>query len=375
MTSLRFAHPEPIHQRPRIIPVFLPYHGCPHRCIYCAQHLQTGSGQCGQPIADDPTRASQNLSALEAIHAEMVQNLTELAATGAKNRGIAFYGGTFTALPTQWQQRFLDTARTFREDGTISHVRCSTRPDKAAKAHLQQLRENGLDMVELGIQSFQPDVLEQTRRGYPPATAVQACRAVRASGLELGIQLMPGLPGSGLAGWFRDIDQTRSLNPNVVRIYPCMVLDGTELGRAYLAGTYRPWSLARTLWAVSHALVLLWRRAIPVIRIGLAPEQSLFPAILAGPWHPALGHMAKSHALRDAIVQAMTGVHRHHHEKSPEQVHVLSREQPLRAWIPRRYAAEFWGHGREHARTWHRLGLPKANVHHWERPYFMISGP
>lgn len=349
MNLLRLPHPEPIRKRFRIIPVFLPYHGCPHRCIYCAQQLQTGMIGGTEIGTGEP--------ALAEIHAKMCQNLEFLTASGTKDRGIAFYGGTFTALPVMWQERFLKTVQPHRAAGTIIHVRCSTRPDSIKANHLLRLREIGLDMVELGIQSFEPDVLCQSRRGYSAETAVQACHAVRNSGLELGVQLMPGLPGSTISGWFRDIDQTRSLAPEAVRIYPCLVLRGTALSQAHSAGSYRPWSLPRTVWAVSRALNSLWRQGIPVIRVGLAPEWTLTQAIQAGPWHPALGHMAKSHALRTWLIQALTALP----------------EAPRQICIPRRFAAEFWGHGREHVRTWQRLGLAPSNVRSWERPYFLAA--
>ncbi len=349
MNRLRLFHPEPVRRRLRIIPVFLPYHGCPYRCLYCAQHLQTGMINSEATAGGGP--------ALEVIHAKMVQDLELLTASGTKDRGIAFYGGTFTALPMEWQERFLKTAQSHRAAGTITHIRCSTRPDSITGQHLLWLRETGLDMVELGVQSFEPDVLRQSRRGYETETAVKACLAVRRSGLDLGIQLMPGLPGSTTSGWFRDVDQTRALAPEAVRIYPCLVLSGTPLSQAYQAGSYRPWPLPRTVWAVSQALSAFWRQGIPVIRIGLAPEVTLNPAIQAGPWHPALGHMAKSHALRTWLTQALTALP----------------EAPRQICIPRRFAAEFWGHEREHARAWRRLGLGKSNVRSWNHPYFLIA--
>ena len=349
MNQLRLLHPEPVRKRLRIIPIFLPYHGCPHRCLYCAQHLQTGMANGVQTAAEGP--------ALEAIHAKMVQNLGLQTTNGSKGLGIAFYGGTFTALPVEWQERFLKTVQPHRAAGTITHVRCSTRPDSIKANHLSWLRENGLNMVELGVQSFEPEILRQSRRGYEAETAVQACLTVRKSGLELGVQLMPGLPGSTISGWFRDVDQTLALTPEAVRIYPCLVLRDTPLSQAHRAGSYRPWSLSRTIWAVSQALNSLWRQGIPVIRIGLAPEGTLTPAIQAGPWHPALGHMAKSHALRAWLTLSMSALP----------------EAPRLIFVPKRFAAEFWGHKREHVGVWRRLGLAPSNVRSWERPYFLVT--
>ena len=325
MLWLRFPHPEPRRQRQRILPVFLPYHGCPHRCAYCAQHLQTGVG-------------SPDLSG---VLAEMTRQLAGNERSGTRNLGVAFYGGTFTALPETWQRRFLTAIRPYRLSGMVAHVRCSTRPDRIDLNHLRWLQDLGMNMVELGVQSFDRKVLQESERGYDPDAAVSACRLVRESGLKLGIQLMPGLPGSTIQGWLFDVMRTCSLRPEAVRIYPCLVLADTVLARQFLAGSYRPWSLSFSIWAVSQALLHFWKHEIPVIRIGLAPERELFKAILGGPWHPSFGHSAKSHALRAHILR--------------RRAHLP--EGTWRFHIPKRYAAEFWGHGREHSTTWIRHGL------------------
>ena len=86
-------------------------------------------------------------------------------------------------------------ARTMLERGKIRSVRCSTRPDCITPAILQQLAAAGVTTVELGIQSFAAPALEAAQRGYSPQVALEAAKAVTASTMRLGIQLMPGMPG------------------------------------------------------------------------------------------------------------------------------------------------------------------------------------
>lgn len=344
MPQIFFLHPEPHKPAKRILPVFIPFHGCSRRCIYCAQNMQTGAGRPG----------------LDQIFAKLSQDLRERAKRGEHGLGLGFFGGTFTALPRQQQEQFLVLARIFRHQGLINHVRCSTRPDAFDPDLLQWLKQNDVDMIELGIQSFNPGVLAKSQRGYSRQLALQACRQVRRSGLELGVQLLPGLPGSSGKSWQNDIADTCKLGPQAVRIYPCLVLNDTPLARDFHRGTYIPWSLRQTIWAVSQALLALWSKNIPVIRLGLAPEQDLANALLAGPWHPALGHMAKSLALRGHILKMLA---------------VLSstkNQQALKLFVPRRYAAEFWGHGRTLARAWHRTGLSVNAVSSWDHPLFCL---
>lgn len=287
----------------------------------------------------------------------MSKELAGLEQSGSRQFGVAFYGGTFTALPDAWQRRFLAAIHPYRESGLISHVRCSTRPDRISADHLRWLQELGMNMIELGIQSFDQKVLQASGRGYDPETAEMACSLVRESGLQLGVQLMPGLPESAMQSWLHDVRRTCALLPEAVRIYPCLVLKDTLLARQFYAGNYRPWSLPFTTWAISQALLRLWKHGIPVIRIGLAPEHDLFSAILDGPWHPAMGYLAKSHALKACIL--------HHLSVLPDV--------PLHLNIPKRFAAEFWGHGREHAETWLRYGLSPSHVRTWEHFFFMIT--
>lgn len=135
---LVFTHPEPTPHPTRVWPVFLPFAGCPYRCVFCAQDKQTGR---------DGVELEKILHALE-------HDLDDALAAGRGPYELAFYGGTFTALPEPWPQMFLGLAMRYRERGLVTHVRCSTRPDCVDDFSLSMLRAQGLDMVELGIQSF-----------------------------------------------------------------------------------------------------------------------------------------------------------------------------------------------------------------------------
>lgn len=277
-----FAHPEPPRQRARIHPVFLPFLGCPGRCVYCAQPAATGTA---------PATLAEHLHALEAA-------LEAAERSGAAPMELGFYGGTFTALPEPWPRRFLAVAARHRASGLVTRVRCSTRPDAVSPALLARLGgPEGLDMVELGVQTFHGPALAASGRGYGPEAAHAACRAVADAGLALGVQLLPGLPGHDPAHLVPDVRAALEHRPEAVRLYPCVVLRGTALAGALVRGEYAPWPLEATVGALADALLALWARGVPAIRTGLAPEAGLGEHILAGPWHPALGQLARSLAL------------------------------------------------------------------------------
>lgn len=273
---LRFAHPEPPRgPRPRIHPVFLPFAGCPQRCVYCDQKAQTG--QAPESLDETLARVRREVTAQ--------QSPVELA----------FYGGTFTNLPPRHMRLLLELARELREAGKVTRVRCSTRPDAVDPELLPRLAGMGLDLIELGVQTFHGPALEASRRGYDAATARAACEAVLDAGLALGIQLLPGLPGHAPQDLARDAEIVAGIGPEFARLYPCLVAEGTELAGLWRAGEYRPWPLEETVEALARALLTLWAARVPVGRVGLAEEPGL--AILAGPRHPALGQMARARAL------------------------------------------------------------------------------
>lgn len=335
-----FAHPEPEPTPTRIWPVFLPFAGCPYRCVFCAQDKQTGQDETG----------------LETILKILEHDLDQALAEGRGPYELAFYGGTFTALPSPWPETFLGLAMRFRERGLITHVRCSTRPDCVDDLSLSMLRAQGLDMVELGIQSFDDRVLKTSGRGYTGDIGRRACDMVKNAGLGLGVQLLPGLPGDRSGVFQADVRLASSLEPETARLYPCLVIRDTPLATMWEKGDFVPWSLERTKVELGAALLPLWKNHVRVIRLGLPPEGALSGHILAGPWHPALGQSARGLALLEIV---------------REQVNALDTAPELLE-VPRRYQGELMGHGNELWEDYARIGLPRERIRYVESTSFAL---
>jgi histone acetyltransferase (RNA polymerase elongator complex component) len=335
--SQRFSLPEPPQTKLRLLPVFLPFAGCPSRCVFCDQHAQTG---------------------LDGVNLEgALKDLRERLGRETGPYGLGFFGGTFTGLSPVWQDRFLELAAGFAGQHGLVHVRVSTRPDRIDPQTLARLRVKGVDMVELGVQSFASDVLAASGRGYDGALAAEACAMVRESGLELGVQLLPGLPGHDARLWREDVRQTLALAPDVVRIYPCVVVRGTGLADMYQRGDYVPWTLDEAVGECGRAVLEFWKRGVRVIRLGLAGEPGLLESLLAGPWHPAFGNMVRSMALRLFLEERLAG----HHGRVK------------RIFLPRRCGGELWGHGRASAPALARLGIVRENVNFWTEPDIVVE--
>jgi len=323
----RFPHPEPPRAaRTHVLPVFLPFAGCPQRCIFCNQPAQTGT-------APEP---------LEAIHARLAAHLE--ATAGDSPQELAFYGGTFTALPAPWPQRFLELTGRFLASGRLTRIRCSTRPDAVTAPVLAELKALGLSLVELGVQSFDDVALAASQRGYDSSTARAACELVRTAGLGLGVQLMPGMPGQTARAFHADIAQTTALGPELTRLYPCLVLKGTPLAEVWRAGGYAPWPLDTAVEELALALLALWAANIPAARIGLAEQEGL--RVLAGPRHPALGQLARSQALFRFVRQQVERMRELRHAKP---AHLLL--------VPQRLQGEVLGQKNALRRDYTRIGL------------------
>jgi histone acetyltransferase (RNA polymerase elongator complex component) len=338
---ISFAHPEPKPTSARIWPIFLPFAGCPYRCVYCAQDKVTGQ---------DEGKLEDVLRTLE----------TDLNAALSDGRGpyeLAFYGGTFTALPEPWTQIFLSVGQRYKKRGLITRIRCSTRPDRLDLEELTALSAQGLDMVELGIQSFDDTVLRKSSRGYSGETARQACKLVKQARLALGVQLLPGLPGDRPGVFQNDVKEAAALKPEVARIYPCIVIRDTPLADIWEQGDFEPWGLNRTREELAAALPVLWEAGIHIIRLGLPPEGTLADNVLAGPWHPALGQSARGLTLMDVV---------------RKQVKKLG-HKPTLLEVPRRYQGELMGHGNELAEMYDQLGLPKETIRYTDSSSFSLS--
>lgn len=269
-------------KRPLIVPLFIPNHGCPHRCIFCRQETITSQSS----LTIDGIRIRQTLDhALESKTFGLYQD-----------REVAFYGGTFTRLPVLKMTDMLETVSPYLKQGYFQTIRVSTRPDAIDEQRLNLLQSFGVSTVELGAQSLDDEVLTLSRRGYASADIIQAVHTLQAYGFKVGIQLMPGLPGDSEERFMDTIDKVLRLKPNMVRLYPVIVIKGTELEKLYHKGLYQPFSLEEAVSICQDSCIRLEKNGIPVIRIGLMSSPALMDKgqIIAGPWHNAFGYLVRS---------------------------------------------------------------------------------
>jgi len=236
---------------------------CPHgRCLYCPGGPETGSPQSYTGKEPAALRGAQhNFDPYDQVRAR-IRQLEEI---GHKVDKVEFIimGGTFPARDVEYQKEFLkgclegligyhvkslEEAKTLAEHAKIRNVGITfeTRPDYCKESHVDLILSLGGTRVELGVQNVFDDIYELVRRGHTVRDVIEATRILKDSGLKVCYHMMPGLPGSNferdLEG-FSKIFNEENFRPDMLKIYPCLVIEGTELYELWKKGLYKPYTV------------------------------------------------------------------------------------------------------------------------------------
>ena len=272
---------------PLILPIFLPYAGCRERCLFCNQRTMA-------------TETPSPLAVRERIAASI-----EKIDTLQKNREkqVAFYGGSFTAMERSDQIPYLQEVQPFMSSGQIDSIRLSTRPDALDQKSFEFLTSFGVKTVEIGAQSMDDHVLLLSGRGHTAEDTISAVNRLMDYGFEVGVQLMIGLPEDNFELFLHTLDRIIGLKPHIVRIHPTVVLKGAPLELLWRAQRYSPLSLEEATQWLKIGLIKMERASIPVARLGLQTTEDLRDHVLAGPYHPAFRHLVESAIAFDLLAQ------------------------------------------------------------------------
>lgn len=223
---------------------------------------------------------------------------------------VAFYGGSFTGLDLTVQEHFLRIAQLYVKQGKLTGVRLSTHPSMFNDQIFALLSRFNVTTIELGVQSFDDDVLKQAQRGHTAEDAEQTVKRLQDLRIQVGIHLMIGLPGDSHEISLASTDRTIALQPTSIRIHPTLVIQHTRLARLYQSGYYTPLSLENAVETCKQMVKRFQAHHIPVIRIGLQPTESMERNILAGPYHPAFRQLVDSALMYERLEkQCVTSGH------------------------------------------------------------------
>lgn len=265
------------------IPVFVAHLGCPNDCVFCNQKRITGT--------DGKMTAKKC--------AEIIEEWLSFIKGEAE---IAFFGGSFTGIDLKEQNELLSVAASYLSDKRITGIRLSTRPDYINEKITENLLKYGVTTVELGAQSTDDEVLFLSKRGHTREDIFNASRMIKEAGIDLGLQMMTGLPGSDNEKDLKTCLDFIKMAPSQVRIYPTLVLKDTCLLELYKRGEYEPQTLSEAAELTARLYDRFDSFGIKVIRTGLQPSSSLDKSFVAGPYHPSFGEIAQSRLIFLRIV-------------------------------------------------------------------------
>lgn len=272
------------------ISIFVPHVGCPHMCSFCNQRTITGTDKIP--------------------HGEDVKKICEQAEKEIKNpqeTEIAFFGGSFTAVPREYMLELLQAAQPYIGKGKFKGIRLSTRPDYIDEEVLDILMKNGVSSIELGAQSLSDKVLEMNERGHSAYDVEKAAGLIRNYGFELGLQMMIGLYGSTQQDEYNTAEKIVELAPDTVRIYPVVILEGTKLGELYKSGEYKTFDFDTALDITAKCMEMFAENNIRVIKVGLHSSEFVEEQMLGGFYHPALRELCEGKIYLDKLKKIIDG--------------------------------------------------------------------
>ncbi len=244
-----------------VITIVTPMRSCPHGgCIYCPGGIDAPKSYTGEE------EAIKSASVFDYDPFMQVKNqIGKLEKMGHQvdKVELIFIAGTFSALPWGYQRWFvkrcldalngrdsksLEGALTIAEQAPrhrVSGITVETRPDWAKARQAQRLLELGVTRVELGVQAIDDEIYWIVNRGHTVEDVVEATRDLKDLAFKVGYHLMPNLPGSDLE---KDLEMYRRLwdepdfRPDMIKIYPTLVLPGTKLHELWKKGLYKPYT-------------------------------------------------------------------------------------------------------------------------------------
>ncbi len=278
----------------KIIPVFVPHVGCPNDCVFCNQKRITGKDNI-------------------VVNGEYVKGIIEEYKKTIEDdvyTELAFFGGSFTAIDLKLQEELLSVGKLYKDKGIIQSIRCSTRPDSIDENILNIHKKYGMDIIELGIQSLDDDVLKQSNRGHNRQQSEKASKLIKQHGFILGHQIMPGLPGSNRKSDLQTCIDSIKMQPNIVRIYPTLIIKDTDLVQMYERGEYKPLTLNEAVDISALIYSYYSVNNINVIRIGLQNTENINEEkdVIAGPFHAAFRQLVEEKIYLLSLIHVLKDV-------------------------------------------------------------------
>lgn len=251
---------------------------CPHgKCVPCPGGVEFDTPQSYTGLEPAAMRGKQH--GYDAFK-QVTSRLKELSEIGhnVDKAEIIVMGGTFMAREKEYRDKFIldiynalncfeskmkreNDLEKAKKKNELAKVRCvgltlETRPDYAKEQNIIEMLHYGVTRVELGVQSIYEDVLAKIKRGHGVEDIVDSTRLLKDSALKVCYHIMPGLPNSNFERdlkMFKEIFENENFRPDYLKIYPTLVVKGTELYEMWERGEYKPYETEEVVELIARA--------------------------------------------------------------------------------------------------------------------------
>ncbi len=238
---------------------------CPGKCIYCpGRNSQTGEMVAKSYTGQEPAARRSVMFNYDSSR-QVASRIEDLEAIGHRvdKLEIICMGGTLCAAPTEYQEEFvkgcyegflnqkvstLQAAIQLAETSErhLVGITFETRPDYCHEVHVNRMLEFGCTRVEIGVQTVFDDIYQSINRGHTTKDTILAFQVARDAGLKINAHMMPNLPGATLERdreMFTTLFENSAYRPDMLKIYPTLVIKGTQLYDQFIAGEYKSYEL------------------------------------------------------------------------------------------------------------------------------------
>ncbi len=262
---------------------------CPGKCIYCPSSLLPEKETPKSYTGREPATMRAVNSGFDA-RTQVLNRISQLEEAGHSTGKLELVvmGGTFLSMPKKYQKKFvldslnalsgskaksIESAKKSAEKSSrrVTGITFETRPDFCSKEDIFRMRFFGGTRCELGIQTIYDKALEKVRRGHTVSDSVGATQRLKDSAFKVTYHYMPGLPGVSLKEDKKallELFKNPDFRPDGLKIYPCLVIEGTELFELWKKGLYKPLSTKRAVKLLSSVKPSLpkWVRVMRIQR-------------------------------------------------------------------------------------------------------------
>ena len=289
-----------------VVAVMAKPYPCPKNspCIYCPGGLNSPFGDTPQSYTGHEPATMRAIQNNYDPKSQVTNRLSQISLLGhnVDKVELIIMGGTFPAMPLEYQEWFtqqcldaitgkesssLMEAKTIAESSSRRNtgITVETRPDFARREQVEQMLKMGVTRVELGVQTVFEDIYRLVNRGHTVGDVVSATKLLKDSGLKLVYHIMPGLPGSNYERdleTFKTIFTDKRFKPDMIKIYPTLVVKGTKLYDLWKSGKYQAYDTDRCVQLLTEASLMIppWirvqrmQRDIPAKLIEAGPKRS-----------------------------------------------------------------------------------------------------